>query len=73
MVLFGMVIEHNKSEIFHFSRVYDNSNPELNLLAIGASTLKPKTYWRYLDFYFDYYLFFKKHICYYSTKVLFIL
>ena len=70
MVLFGLVIEHDKSEIFYFSRTYNNSNPELDLSAIGASTLKPKTYWRYLGFYFNCCLFFKKHIYYYFTKAL---
>ena len=44
MVLFGLVMEHDKLEIFHFSRVYNNSNPELNLLAISTPTLKSKTY-----------------------------
>ena len=53
MVSFGLVIEHNKSEIFHFSRVYNDSNPELDLSAISAPILKPKTYWQYLGFYFD--------------------
>ena len=53
MVSFGLVIEHNKSEIFHFSRVYNDSNPELDLLAISTLILKPKTYWQYLGFYFD--------------------
>jgi len=70
MVIFGLVMEHDKSEIFHFSRAYNNSNPELNLSAIGAPTLKPKTYWRYLGFYFDQHLSFKKHVWYYSTKAL---
>ena len=70
MVSFGLVMEHDKSEIFYFSRTYNNSNPELDLLAIGASILKPKIYWRYLGFYFDCCLFFKKHICYYSTKAM---
>ena len=46
MVSFGLVMEHDKSEIFHFSRAHNDSNPELDLLAIGAPTLKPKTYWR---------------------------
>ena len=45
MTSFGLVMEHDKSEIFHFSRVHNNSNPELDLLAIGAPILKPKTYW----------------------------
>ena len=53
IVTFGLVMEHDKSEIFHFSRAHNDSNPELDLSAIGAPTLKSKTYWRYLRFYFD--------------------
>ena len=53
LVSFGLVIEHDKSEVFHFSRVHNDFNPELDLSAISAPTLKPKTYWRYLGFYFD--------------------
>jgi len=53
MAFFGLVIEYDKSEIFHFSRAHNNSNPELDLLAIGTPILKPKTYWQYLGFYFD--------------------
>ena len=41
---FGLVMEHDKSEIFHFSRAHNNSNSELDLSAIGAPILKPKTY-----------------------------
>ena len=70
MVTFGLVMEHNKSEIFHFSRAYNDLNPELNFSAIGTPTLKPKTYWRYLEFYFDQCLFFKEYVQYYSTKAL---
>ena len=70
MVTFGLVIEHDKLEIFHFSRAYNNLNPELDLSTIDAPTLKPKTYWRYLGFYFDQCLFFKEHVWYYSTKIL---
>ena len=66
MVSFGLVIEHDKLEIFHFLGTYNNSNSELDLLAIGIPTLKSKTYWRYLSLY----LFFKKYVHYYSTKVL---
>jgi len=62
MVSFGLVIEHDKSEIFHFSRVYNDSNPELDFSAIGALILKSKTYWQYLDFYFNRHLSFKEHI-----------
>ena len=53
MVTFGLVMEHDKSEIFHFSRAHNDSNPELDLSAISVPTLKPKIYWRYLGFYFD--------------------
>jgi len=67
---FGLVIEHNKSEIFHFFRAHNDSNPELNLSAIDASILKPKTYWQYLGFYFDRWLSFKEHVWFYSTKAL---
>jgi len=45
MVCFGLVMEHDKSEIFHFSRVYNNLNLELDLSAISAPILKLKTYW----------------------------
>jgi len=70
MVSFGLVMEHDKSEIFHFSRAHNDSNPELDLSAIGASILKPKTYWQYLGFYFDRQLSFKEHVWFYSTKAL---
>ena len=70
MVMFGLVMEHDKSEIFHFSRTHNDSNPELDLSAMGAPTLKPKTYWRYLGFYFDWCLSFNKHVWYYFTKAL---
>ena len=53
MVTFGLVMKHDKSEIFHFSRAHNDLNPELDISAIGALTLKLKTYWRYLGFYFD--------------------
>jgi len=70
MASFGLVIEHDKSEIFHFSRAHNDSNPELDLSAIGTSTLKPKTYCRYLGCYFDRWLSFKEHVQFYSTKAL---
>ena len=42
MMTFGLVMEHDKSEIFHFSRAHNDSNPELDLSAIGVPTLKSK-------------------------------
>ena len=70
MVMFGLVMEHDKSKIFHFSRVHNNLNSKLDLSAIGTPTLKPKIYWRYLEFYFDQCLSIKEHVWYYSTKTL---
>jgi len=67
---FGLAMKHDKSEIFHFSSVYNDLNLELDLSVIGASTLKLKTYWRYLGFYFNQCLSFKEHVHYYSTKAL---
>ena len=70
MLLFGLVIKHDKSKIFYFSGVHNNFNLELDLLVIGTPIFKPKTYQKYLGFYFDQHLLFKKHIFYYSTKAL---
>ena len=53
-----------------FSRAHNDSNPELDLSPISAPILKPKTYWRYLGFYFDRRLSFKEHVRFYSTKAL---
>ena len=39
MVYFGLVMEHDKSKIFHFSRAHNDLNPKLDLSAIGAPTL----------------------------------
>ncbi|CAA7267563.1 unnamed protein product [Cyclocybe aegerita] len=70
-VAFALVLEHNKTELFHFLRRRDAYNPSLDLgyaLHTGATPLKPKTYWRYLGFYFDRGLTFHEHVCYYATK-----
>jgi len=56
---FSLAIEHNKSEIFHFSRSTKNTNPPLlDLKSIGSTVLKPKDTWWYLEFFFDKKLFF---------------
>ncbi|CAA7263695.1 unnamed protein product [Cyclocybe aegerita] len=70
-VAFALVLEHDKTELFHFSRRRDAYNPSLDLgyaPHTGATPLKPKTYWRYLGFYFDCGLTFHEHIRYYATK-----
>ncbi|CAA7267573.1 unnamed protein product [Cyclocybe aegerita] len=46
-------------------------NPSLDLgyaPHTGVTPLKPKTYWRYLGFYFDRGLTFHEHVRYYATK-----
>ncbi|KAJ3570515.1 hypothetical protein NP233_g4356 [Leucocoprinus birnbaumii] len=71
--VFGLVMEHNKSKLFHFTCQQDDANP-LTVLDFepftAASPLKPKTFWRYLGFYFDWTLSFREHIRYYSTKAI---
>ncbi|CAA7262567.1 unnamed protein product [Cyclocybe aegerita] len=70
-VAFALVLEHDKTKLFHFSCCRDAYNPSLDLgyaPHTGATPLKPKTYWRYLGFYFDRGLTFHEHICYYATK-----
>ncbi|KXN90115.1 hypothetical protein AN958_04605 [Leucoagaricus sp. SymC.cos] len=37
---------------------------------MGDSPLCPRTYWRYLGFYFDQQLTFQKHMQYYSMKAI---
>ncbi|CAA7267368.1 unnamed protein product [Cyclocybe aegerita] len=70
-VAFALVLEHDKTELFHFSRRRDAYNPSLDLgyaPHTRATPLKPKTYWRYLGFYFDRGLMFHEHVRYYATK-----
>jgi hypothetical protein len=63
---FGLVLEHDKSEVFHFTRTRRDIPPSL---ALGNNILlTPKTHWHYLGFYFDKTLFFKEHIHFYSTR-----
>ena len=47
----GLVLEHDKSEVFHFSRSRGESHPPIDLgfaLYTGDTPLGPKLYWRYL-------------------------
>jgi len=67
----GLVLEHDKTELFHFDRSHSDHNPPLDLgyaPYTGDRLLTPKTYWRYLGFYFDQKLLFTKHVRYYATK-----
>ncbi|CAA7270779.1 unnamed protein product [Cyclocybe aegerita] len=70
-VAFALILEHDKTELFHFSCPRDAYNPSLDLgyaPHMGDTPLTPKTYWRYLGFYFDRRLTFHEHVRYYATK-----
>lgn len=69
----GLVLEHNKSEGFHFSRKHNEVNPDIDLgyaPFTGATPLRPGTIWRYLGFFFDRGLTFREHVKRYSNKSL---
>jgi len=49
----SLVMEHNKTEVFHFMRARYPPNPSINLTSIGGPIINPKPIWRYLGFFFD--------------------
>ena len=61
-------MEHNKSKVFYFTRLYSFPNLSLNLISVGGPKLTPKPIWYYLGFFFDHRLTFQHHIHYYATK-----
>jgi len=68
---FGLIIEHSKTEIFHFSRSQGLFNPPpLDLSPLGVPILRPKDSWKYLGFIFDRKLSFHKHIDFYANKAM---
>ena len=68
---FGLVIEHSKTEIFHFSRSQGVFNPPpLDLSLLGGLILQSKDLWKYLGFIFNRKLSFHKHIDYYANKAI---
>ena len=51
---FGLIVEHFKTEVFHFNRSHGIFNPPpLDLMPIGGTILQPKNTWKYLCFIFD--------------------
>ena len=69
----GLAMEHDKNELFHFSRAHTGWDLGVELgyrPYVDGVLLKPKKYWRYLGFFFDRRLTFEEHIRYYSTKAL---
>ena len=68
-----MVLKHDKSEVYHFSRSRGELHLPIDLSFapyMGATPLGPKLYWRYLGFYFDHTLSFREHIRYYAMKAM---
>ena len=63
----GLVLEHKKLEIFHFSRA---RIPPLDLTDINGPILYLEDTWRYLAFYFDRKLTFWYHTHFYANKAL---
>ena len=68
---FGLIVEHSKTEVFHFNRSHGDFNPpSLNLTPIEGSVLQPKNIWKYLDFIFNRKLVFHQHINFYFNKAM---
>ena len=71
LLKFGLIIEHSKTEIFHFSRSRRTFNPlPLDLSSLEGPTLYPKNIWRYLEFIFDRNLSFQQYIDFYANKAM---
>ena len=67
----GLVVEHEKTNVFHFSRSQGMFNPSpLDLSVLGGPILLPKNTWQYLGFIFDQKLTFRSHINFYANKVI---
>jgi len=66
----GLVMEHSKTELFHFTRACHPPNLSIDLSSVGGPVISPKPIWRYLGFYFDRRLNFNYHTHFYTTKCL---
>jgi hypothetical protein len=67
----GLVLEHDKSEAFHFSRTRSFEGPAVDLgyaPFTGDTPLRPKAMWHYLGFFFDRKLQFREHAHFYTTR-----
>ena len=68
---FRLVVEHRKTEVFHFFRIHGAFNsPPLNLSSIRGPVLFPKTTWKYLGFFFDCKLIFHWYFEFYANKTI---
>jgi len=71
LLKFGLIVEHRKTDVFHFSRLYEAFDfSPLYISPIGGSLLLPKETWKYLGFIFDHKLMFRNHTNFYSNKVI---
>ena len=71
LLKYGFIIEHGKTNVFHFTRSHGTFNPPpLNLTPISGPSHLPKEIGKYLDFIFNHKLTFKNHINFYSNKVI---
>jgi len=71
LLKYGLIIKHEKTNVFHFSRLHGTFNlPSLNFTSINGSLLLPKETWRYLGFIFNCKLTFMNYIDFYSNKVI---
>jgi len=69
--IFYSVIEHEKTEIFHFFKIHRIFNPPLlDLSTLGGSILHSKETWNYLGFIFNRKLTFQQHIKFYINKAI---
>ena len=68
---FGLIVEHSKTEVFHFYRLHSPFNPfPLNLLLLDGQILSPKNSWKYLGFIFNRKLTFHHYVNFYSNRAL---
>ena len=69
---FGLIVEHLKTEVFHFNRLHGLfALPPLDLSSIGGPILVPKNTWKYLGFIFDRKLSFYQYIDFYCNRAIF--
>jgi Reverse transcriptase (RNA-dependent DNA polymerase) len=69
----GLVLEHTKSKVFHFTRARGDPDLPIDLgfqPFMGDTPLKPRVTWWYLGFFFDWKLLFREHILFYTTRAL---
>ena len=66
----GLIMEHSKTKLFHFTRARYPPNPSIDLSSVGGPVISPKPILCYLGLYFDRKLNFYFHTHFYATKCL---